>query len=214
MNKIMRKLAVCVTICLVAVFALCGCGGPTPTETADTFLSAVKSGDTETIKTVYDGGSFNLLSAVEDEEAEEGDEAEDDNYFEEILLPKLQDFNYELSNEKIDGNKATVDVKITTYDIGSAFSSFMSEYFTQALTLAFDGASEEQIEKLANTLFETEINKLKKRTYSETVTLDLVKKDDTWKVAAVDGDSSFLNALTGNMIKTLENLEEAYSFDE
>ena len=218
-----KKVSIAVALCLALAMTLCGCGGPTPTETADSFLTAVKAGDTDTIKTVYEGETFDLISNVEDgafgeeeedsEETDSGDLLEDD-YFEKTLLPKIQDFDYELSNEKIDGDKATVDVKITTYDIGTAFSSFISEYFTQALTLAFSDTSEEQIEKIGETLFETKMNELTEKTYSETVQLNLVNKDDSWKVCQIEEDSDFLNALCGNMIKTMDQLEDAYSFEE
>ena len=213
MNSLIKKLSVAIALCMAFAFTLCGCGGPTPTETADTFLTAVKAGDAETIKTVYEDGEFNILATWDDGESDD-DELVDDSYFEETLLPKIRDFDYELSNEKIDGDKATVDVKITTYDIGTAFSSFMSEYFAQALTLAFSDTSDEKIEKIGETIFRTKMNELTEKTYSETVTLDLVKKADNWKVCTIDEDSDFLNAICGNMIKTLEQLEDAYSFDE
>lgn len=213
MNSMVKKLSVAIALCIAFVFTVCGCGGPTPIETADTFLTAVKAGDAETIKTVYEDGEFNILATWDDGESDD-DELVDDSYFEETLLPKIRDFDYELSNEKIDGDKATVDVKITTYDIGTAFSSFMTEYFAQALTLAFSDASEEKIEKIGETIFQTKMNELTEKTYSETVPLELVKKDDGWKVCTIDENSDFLNAICGNMIKTMEQLEDAYSFDE
>ncbi len=211
-----KTLLIAGTLFFALSISLCGCGdkAPTPTETADTFLTAVKAQDTETIKTVYEGDTVDMLSSLDEEESDTEDSLMGDEYFEKTLLPKMLDFDYELSNEKIDGDKATVDVKITTYDIGSAFSAFMADYFTQALTLAFSGASDEDIENLANTTFESKMGELKEKTYSETVTLDLVNKDDVWKVAEIDDDSEFLNALTGNMIKTLDQLEETYSFEE
>ena len=213
-----KMLLIVVALCFALSISLCGCGdkAPTPTETADTFLTAVKAQDTETIKTVYEGETIDMLASLdEDEEESDGEDSLlSDEYFEKTLLPKMLDFDYELSNEKIDGNKATVDVKITTYDIGSAFTAFMADYFTQAITMAFEGASDEEIEKLANTTFESKMAELKEKTYSETVTLNLVNKDDVWKVAKIDDDSEFLNALTGNMIKALDQIEETYSFEE
>ena len=58
------------------------------------------------------------------------------------------------------------------------------------------------------------MDELTEKTYSETVTLDLVKQDDVWKVCIIDDDSDVLNAICGNMFKTLEQLEDTYSFDE
>ena len=212
----MKKLSLALVVCLIVAFGFCGCGGPTPTQTADTFLTAVKAGDTETIKTVYDGKSFDVLAVLdEDSEGDASDEdiMEDDELVK-MLIEKMQDFDYELSNEKIDGDKATVDVKITTYNIGNAFTAFMTEYFTQAFALAFSDAADDQIEELANTILETKLNELKDKDYSETVTLNLVNKDDGWKVAKIKNDSDFYNAVTGGLVKAFESLEDAFSFDE
>lgn len=213
-----KKIAILMAFCLLALVALCGCGGPTPTETADTFLSAIKAQDEEAIKTVYAGEDFDLMGDVsKNGYGDENDDSSDllsGEDMTEMFMSKLLDFDYELSNEKIDGNKATVDVKITTYEIGNAFSSFMTDYFSQALTLAFSGASDEQIEKVADNILTEKFTELKSKDYTGTATLKLVKKDDVWKVAEIGDDAEFLNVLSGNMVKTLENLEEAYSFDE
>lgn len=200
----------------MVAFGFCGCGGPTPTQTADTFLTAVKAGDAETIKTVYEGETFDVL-AVLDEESEGDSSDEDimkDDKLVDMLLEKMLDFDYELSNEKIDGDKATVDVKITTYNIGNAFTAFMTDYFTQAFALAFSDASDEQMEELANTIFETKMNELKDKDYSETVTLNLVNKDDGWKIVKIKNGGDFYNAISGGLVKAFENLEDAFSFDE
>ena len=90
----------------------------------------------------------------------------------------------------------------------------MTEYFTQAFALAFSDAADDQIEELANTILETKLNELKDKDYSETVTLNLVNKDDGWKVAKIKNDSDFYNAVTGGLVKAFESLEDAFSFDE
>ncbi|MDO4869710.1 MAG: DUF4878 domain-containing protein [Bacillota bacterium] len=209
----MKKLAIILVVCLAVTMSLFGCGSnPTPTETADTFLNAVKAGDADTLKTVYEGDNFDVLALLFDDVESDGGDAVDDEYFEKTLTPLLQDFDYKLSNEKIDGDKATVDVKITTYDIGGAFLAFMEDYFGQALELAFSGASDKEVEELANSIFEEKINKLTDKDYSETVTLDLVNKDGIWKVTKIDESSELINAISGNMIKAIEEIDEA--FDE
>ena len=90
----------------------------------------------------------------------------------------------------------------------------MTDYFTQAFALAFSDASDEQMEELANTIFETKMNELKDKDYSETVTLNLVNKDDGWKIVKIKNGGDFYNAISGGLVKAFENLEDAFSFDE
>ena len=221
MFGLFRKLTMVLGMCLIVAVALCGCGGssePTPTETANTFLTAVKAGDTETIKTVYAGEDLDILSPIEGEDSDgdkdDSEDVTDDEYFEELLLTKLLDFDYELSNEQITEDKATVDVTITTYDLGKVFTAFMEEYFAKALEMSFDGASDEEIEKVANSTFESKLNEEETKTYTETVPLTLSKQDGIWKVDPIDDDGDFMNVICGNALHTMDQLEEDYSFDD
>ena len=148
----MKKKLLVITLVMTMLACLCACGSkiPTPTETADTFLTAMKAQDNETLATVYAGGDIDLLDKAA--EADDSGEANEDSgltkVYEEQMVPKMLDFDYELSNEQIDGDKATVVVKITTYRIGDAFTAFFSDYLSQALILAFSDASEEDLDAL------------------------------------------------------------------
>ncbi len=154
-----------------------------------------------------------MVSAVDPSGEAEGVFDEDEAMFK-ALYKRLVDFDYEVMNETIDDDSATVDVKISTYPFGAAMTEFISDYMTQALTLAFSDASEEKIEKLGETLFNEKINALSEKSFSETVTIKLNKTEEGWKVAEIPENSDFYNAITGNLIKSLENLEDIYSSDE
>ncbi len=106
--------------------------------------------------------------------------------YEEQMMPKMLDFDYELSNEQIDGDKATVDVKITTYSIGDAFTAFFSDYMSQALILAFSDASEEELDSLATTILSGKLADLTEQKYEKTATLSLSMKDDKWVVDEIE----------------------------
>lgn len=207
-----KTVAIVAALSLVLVMGLAGCGdsGPTPSETVDKFLAAVKAEDAETIKTVYEPGEFVLTNAIDSEEIDESVLDEEEEMFK-ALKAKLLEFDYEVVGEEINEDKATVQVKITTYPFGSAVTEFISEYMTQALALAFSDASEEKMEKLAETLFVEKINGLSEKSYTGTTSLTLNKTDEGWKVAEIPEDSDFYNVLFGNMIESMKNLEEAYS---
>lgn len=205
----MNKKIIATIMSLILVIGLCSCGGPTPTETVDSFLTAVKSSDAETIKTVYSDDSFEFLDEISGSESDD----EFDKELTEKLVPKIIDFDYELSNEKIDGDKATVDVTFTTYNIGTALTSFMTEYFSQALALAFSDTSDEQMEKIAETLFKSKLDSMEKN-YTDTVTVSLTKKDNAWVIDEFADQGDFYDAFLGGAITAVKDLEEAYDFEE
>lgn len=214
-----RKLLV-ITAIMVMIAVLSGCGPkiPTPTETTDSFLQALKSQDAEAIAGVYDGTDVDLLEAAsdsaEDNETDVDSETTDtglEAVYEEQMLPKMLDFDYELSNEQIDGDKATVDVKITTYRIGDAFTAFFSDYISQAFMLAFSDASEEDLDALATTILSGKLADLSEKTYEKTATLSLSMKDDKWVVDNIEDSDEFLDAITGGLVTSMKTMTDAFS---
>ena len=214
-----RKLLV-ITAIMVMIAVLSGCGPkiPTPTETTDSFLQALKSQDAEAIVGVYDGTDVDLLEAasdsVEDNETDVDSETTNtglEAVYEEQMLPKMLDFDYELSNEQIDGDKATVDVKITTYRIGDAFTAFFSDYISQAFMLAFSDASEEDLDALATTILSGKLADLSEKTYEKTATLSLSMKDDKWVVDNIEDSDEFLDAITGGLVTSMKTMTDAFS---
>ena len=214
-----RKLLV-ITAIMVMIAVLSGCGPkiPTPTETTDSFLQALKSQDAEAIAGVYDGTDVDLLEAAsdsaEDNEPDVDSETTDtglEAVYEEQMLPKMLDYDYELSNEQIDGDKATVDVKITTYRIGDAFTAFFSDYISQAFMLAFSDASEEDLDALATTILSGKLADLSEKTYEKTATLSLSMKDDKWVVDNIEDSDEFLDAITGGLVTSMKTMTDAFS---
>lgn len=198
-----------IILSLTLVLGLCACGGPTPTEAANDFMRAIKEQDTETLKTVYAGGSLDITEDVKKGKGKD----EFDELFGDALYEKLFAFEYEVSNEKIDGDKATVDVAIKTYGLGTSFTNFVSEFMAQAFSLALSGASEDAINKKSVEIFSAKLDEAK-LDYEKTVTLNLTKKDNGWVVDELAEDGDFFNAITGGMIEAAKNAEDMFSSGE
>lgn len=217
MTKTISKHIAIILAVFAAVFFLSGCGSkvPTPTETADTFLQALKSQDAEAMAGVYAGADLDLLEAAAETDGESEDAEETDSgleaVYEEQMLPKMLDFDYELSNEQINGDKATVDVKITTYRIGDAFTAFFSDYISQAFILAFSDASEEDLEALAATTLAGKLADLTEKTYEKTATLSLTMKDGKWVVDELEDGSDIVDAITGGLVTSMKTMNDAFS---
>ncbi|MGN0701943.1 MAG: hypothetical protein ACI4KL_02055 [Lentihominibacter sp.] len=209
MKKILRVISVtALSICLIISF--CACGAPSPTETADTFLSAVKAQDHETVKSVYAGKTFDILDSMGEDDAEVEESESIDSSFEKELKDKMLDFDYTLSNEKINDDKATVNVEVTTYALGKAMTSTMVKYIEEALPLAFSGASEEELEKMMNDIFEEELGALTDKTYTAKATINLVQQDGKWKVSEIDDEGELMNALSGDLVNAIKEINDSF----
>lgn len=203
MRSVIRTISVMVlSICMMISF--CACGTPSPTETVDTFLTAVKAQDQETINSVYAGKDFDIISSMDEDEAGGTDAALKD------MEAKMLEFDYSLSNEIIKDDKATVDVEIKTYEFGKAMTNAMSAYLEEALVLAFSGASDEQLENIMNDAFKKEIDALKDKSCKTKATINLVQKDGKWKVSSIDDESEIMNALSGNLVNAIKEINESF----
>ncbi len=202
----MKKIIIAIMTVIMTV-GLAACGNPTPSETVGTFLDAVKNSDSDAVKSVYAGESFNFDKDLSDFE---GDDKELAKITQETLIPKLMDFDYEIGEEKIDGDKATVEVAFTTYNFGDALTSFMTDYYTQAVALIFDDDAEKKMEKIARTLYKKSINDMKKD-YKGKAKISLTKKDDTWVVDEIQDDDAFYNVFLGGAIDAMKELEKTYN---
>lgn len=209
-----RRIAAVVIILAMTVM-LAGCGlTESPTQVTEKFLKAVQESDSDTIKDVYADDNFDLSDNIYDTEKKSDEKSSDtelDKVIEKQLQKKLLDFDYEVLSEKVNGDKATVKVKIKTYAFGSAFSDFVSDYIEQAFALAMSGASDKKIDALAATIFSQKLDKLKKKSYSKTVSVKLTKDDGKWKINKLSDTGDFMNAISGGLISTISNYSGAFS---
>ncbi len=196
MKKLLSLIAV-----LIMALSLCACGTPSPSETVDTFLTAVKAQDSDSLKSVY-GEDFSFVGAT--------DYAEGD--LETLLIEKLTAFDYEITGEKIDGDKATVTVEFTTYPIGEALKDSMEDYLTEAFTLAFTGASDEQIQELFFSIFEEELTELTEKDYNGTADITLTQTDDGWEIDTIPEEGEFLNVLFGGLYDAVTEIDKAFAY--
>ena len=209
MRKVLKTISIAaISICLMISF--CACGTPSPTETADTFLSAVKAQDYEKVKSVYAGKTFDILDSMGEDDAEVEESESIDSSFEKELKDKMLDFDYTLSNEIINDDKATVNVEVTTYALGKAMTSTMVKYIEEALPLVFSGASEEELEKIMNDIFEEELSELTDKTYSAKATINLVQQDGQWKVSEIDDEGELMNALSGDLVNAIKEINDSF----
>lgn len=191
---------------LLALF-LISCGSNKSTDTPDqvvsNFLEALQQQNYASAKAYYAEDLDNM--------------AQFRNQIEDIspgvankLFEKMADFSFTIHNVTIDpndSNKATVSATIDAYDLGKSFESTVLEYIKTDLEMTFDGAKSEDIIKQAEEVIVKDIESSEK-TFSTDVTIPLTKDNDTWKLDKISDNTAFLNALSGNIIDTINQLSE------
>ncbi len=168
----MKKVSILLlALCLIFMTA---CGTASPTDALKADLENAKSSPDEIIGQLGEDGF--------------GEEAT------QALVNKVLEFDYQLGEEKIDGDKATVETTITTYPFGEIFTSIVGDFVTQAF--ANPDMTDDDASALLDQLLMDALDKADK-TYSKTITIELAQEDGKWVVQESDEMS---NALTGGML--------------
>ncbi len=203
----MKKI-ICIIVAVTLLFSLTACGSKgsgeelNPTMTADAFLKALKARDADAIAEYYAGDPKDFRFT---------DDIEDPNIAEltDKLLEKVLDFDYVLDNEVISGDSATVDVHISTYDIGGIVgdlaSDILSLLMSSGSSILNGGASAEDLTQQIMEKIDDAIKNAEKDS-SIKVTMKLIKKDGKWLVKDMNQADDFFKSLFGGLTKWTEGL--------
>ena len=99
---------------IAILFLLVGCsnGMDTPTKKVETFLNKYQTNDKEVVDQ-FDTSLF---------EEENLTDQQKDRY-KDVMLNQYKNLTYKVKEEKIDGNKATVEVEVAVYDYNTALNN-------------------------------------------------------------------------------------------
>ena len=114
------------------------------------------------------------------------------------LLAKIQDFDYEVTDEKIDGDSATVKVTITTYDFGKAYKSMITQMEKDANSGKITSSTD--MTSYAYKLMFKKFNALEEKDYTKEVEVTCTKNNDgDWETNIID-DSNIEDAILGGVV--------------
>ena len=208
----------CILLIVAMVFTMAACGNKpsaqntdeeeimSPTQTLDAFLKAFKARDVDKLNEFYEGEADDLIFWKDLEDpALSG--------LMDKMMEKLLDFDYALSNEKIDGKTATVDVNFTTYDIGGIMKDIIENMLSDAAALALSGLTQEELEAEINEImtkkFE-EYAKIAKKEKVMSVPVNLVMINGRWLVKDISRNDDIMDALSGGLTEFAENIGDIF----
>lgn len=128
-----------------------------------------------------------------------------------LLKELIEDFDYTVGKETVNGNSAEVEVTIQAYAMGEAFEETLTEYITEAMAAIVSGDTDKDLTNLMYEIWEEKIleYKAKGKTYSETLKLKMNKNGKEW-VMQEDTTIALINAVTGNLWILMQTYADAF----
>lgn len=187
-----KKIWILTTLVLSVPMLMMGCSTQSPTDVVNNYFTEVKD-----VKSDESGDLIESTISLTKEHAQD----DSDDSKSEDLTKSLEMFiskvDAKVLSEKVDGEKATVKVKVT----GPNYEDLLQAVIEDSLTDAFDG-KEINSEYLGSNLL-----KKVKESKSETRTgkINLVKSDGAWKIKSED---DVMNLVLGQSEEQVEYEDE------
>lgn len=206
-NTRIKKLAIILLVALLSLTVLTSCslGVEKPEKVVSNALDALKKQDQEKMEEYFTYEELMNFSDEEKKEIEESDDSFNSEQIKKLIFAKLE---YKILSTTEKGDKATVEAEITNIDMKAVMQQYFSEVLDISMSnaLAGDSAiSDEEIDEKLEQIFIEKMTKNDQATKTTTVEIQLVKKDNKWKIQL---DEKIQDAITGGMLTAFQDTEE------
>ena len=185
-----KKTLLIVSMLVLVMFALTACGSKSPKSVVEDNLKQIKTEKT----------SSNVSKLFNDKTLEQKYGKEYDKF-----IKKVQDFDYEVKDEKVDGKKATVKDEIKTNDFGAAYKTTYDTVVADAKSGKIT-ASTDIKDYVYNLMFQN-LNSVKDKSYKKTVTINCTKNDKGEWTTDINNNVDFLDAMMGGMFTAIKSVQ-------
>ena len=185
-----KKTLLTVSMLVLVMFALTACGSKSPKSVVEDNLKQIKTEKT----------SSNVSKLFNDKTLEQKYGKEYDKF-----IKKVQDFDYEVKDEKVDGKKATVKVEIKTYDFGAAYKTTYDTVVADAKSGKITATTDIK-DYVYNLMFQN-LNSVKDKSYKKTVTINCTKNDKGEWTTDINSNVDFLDAMMGGMFTAIKSVQ-------
>lgn len=208
--KISRKILVVIALLLMSSLVLFGCGGAKESTPADDFsnlMTAFQDQDYAKVQELLGeeaSEEFDIESMKEAFASGFGEESsEASRQLVDDMFQKMSDFTYDVKEEKIDGEKATLQVEMTYNDVATSLEEGMMDVLAKTMESFDPNMSDADMEKMIIDSLSVYMNENTK-TVTESVPVEMLKDAEAkmWRINQ-EGNDALLNAVFGN----LQNLD-------
>ena len=185
-----KKTLLILSMLVLVMFALTACGSKSPKSVVEDNLKQIKTEKT----------SSSVSKLFNDKTLEQKYGKEYDKF-----IKKVQDFDYEVKDEKVDGKKATVKVEIKTYDFGAAYKTTYDTVVSDAKSGKITATTDVK-DYVYNLMFQN-LNSVKDKSYKKTVTINCTKNDKGEWTTDINSNVDFLDAMMGGMFTAIKSVQ-------
>lgn len=186
--KNLTKKIVTLLMLLIFTWTFVGCG-PKPDATVTNFFTSIKQGDLQKAATFMksDANSKNELKF-------------DDASQEKVIKSLFAKVDYQMGKAVVNGNTATVDVKVTSVDITKVYAKMIQDLLGKYMSQAMSGEKVDEQKQNAEIMdyLVNAINDANAEKLNSDVQVKLVKDKSGW---LIDPSEDLFNAITGNLEK-------------
>ena len=199
------KKAISIILVIAMLMGLAACGAPkipAPDDMIKTFCEAMKNFDVDTMQS---------LSLSKSDDLDMDDTDMDDAEIQMImdLCKKLaKDITYTIQSSEVTDKTAKVLVDFKFKDGGNFIGDVFSEFLMQALTAAFGGADEAELESMFSDILTEKSESTEFKEIGMVVAFPCtLQEDNTWKINEIPEDVA--NIMTANILKALDELTDS-----
>jgi hypothetical protein len=208
-----RTVPIILAICLV--ISLSGCGlTAKPDVVVRTLCDALKTYNSETISSCFVDGKSTLDDPSTQVSKDEGNISS--TQLLEFMKNSAAKMTYTIGESTINGESAIVPVTFNYVDASPVVTSALGEYISQALGLAFSGASEDEMSKLFETIFVEKAKTVSTGMATASISFDCTKTDSGWKLTTLSktNESELDKVMTCNISSAFESLSNSDASDD
>lgn len=177
-------------ICMLSV-GMYGCGTKSPSDTVKIYFDEVKKGESADFSSI--------LNETLDKEEKHEDSASQNDESSKKIIEAMKDLTYTINSENIDGDSATVNVKVNGPDLATVMGDVIKKVFENAFSQAFSNnkMTDEETNKLYDKILLESLNNV--QLTERTGDVSLTKVDGKWKINTDDSLTKLLLNIDSSM---------------
>jgi hypothetical protein len=175
---------------------------PTIEETIISFCEAMKAFDERAMNSYVASDANQVSVAVED--------VDEIAFLYDFIKDNAAKIEYEIIDANEDGDSGKATVRFKYVDTSEVAANAISNYFVEAIGLAFSGSepSDEELQEIMKNAFTAAIESTKTGEGEATAVFEFIKGNDRWLISKAPEEIQTI--ILGNMDKTFESLDESW----
>lgn len=209
--KRIREFSLYLLLIAVLTVSLSACSTLRPEDTVNGYLTAAKQFDSVKMATYVNPNSTSTSPVLDDASAAPSSSSDKiEQFFMDYLKVNAAKMTYKIQSTEIDKDTAKVSVDCKYVDSTPLLTSVISEYFKQALSLAFSGSemTDEQTTAIMESIITEQLKSITDTYIEKTIVINCVKIDGKWLIDSPSDDLQ--NVIMSNFLSASKDIASSF----